>query len=341
MTVTEIAKLAGVSIGTVDRVIHNRGRVAPVTKQKVQEIIDKYDYQPNLIARHLKRQTHYKIGVLLPELKSGYGYWETMYNSMIETAEKEFSAFSFSVEPYFFKRPAEESLRTQFNAMVESECDAYIIAPVMLSETLELLYSIKDIKPYCFVDSPLPDASPVVTIVQNPYKAGYLAGRLTEMAAGYKKGSYVVLESFNKAFNLSERARGFCDWFRQKSKSYKPICWLAKDFSNDGIRVDVKQILDSVEDLAGICTVSVEVQFVADEIIKANRKADVAVVGFDLVEGNYKALKEGGIDCLISQQPQEQGRIAVRQLFRTLIYEETVAPEIEIPAEIFFKENLI
>ena len=39
MTITEIAKLAGVSIGTVDRVIHKRGRVSPKTVARVEEII--------------------------------------------------------------------------------------------------------------------------------------------------------------------------------------------------------------------------------------------------------------------------------------------------------------
>jgi len=42
MTVHEIAALAGVSIGTVDRVLHKRGRVSAATKAKIEAIIEQY-----------------------------------------------------------------------------------------------------------------------------------------------------------------------------------------------------------------------------------------------------------------------------------------------------------
>jgi LacI family transcriptional regulator len=53
MTIPEIAKKAGVSIATVDRVLHKRGRVSDKTIKKIQEIIDTYGYEPNPFARNL------------------------------------------------------------------------------------------------------------------------------------------------------------------------------------------------------------------------------------------------------------------------------------------------
>ena len=52
VTLNEIAKLANVSVGTVDRVIHNRGRVSEETKKRVQQLIDDLDYKPNVIAQN-------------------------------------------------------------------------------------------------------------------------------------------------------------------------------------------------------------------------------------------------------------------------------------------------
>ena len=341
MTVTEIAKQAGVSIGTVDRVLHNRGRVSSATKEKIQELIDQFGYQPNPIARHLKKSTPYRIGVLLPELGTGYGYWEQLYDGIISAAREDFSAFSFSIEPFFFKRPLTYSLTSRFNSMVAADCDAYIIAPVMRKETQRLLGGVLVAKPYCFVDSPLPNTEPVFTIAQNPYKAGFIAGRLTELTAGKKTGTYAVLQVFDESFNQDERARGFGDWFYNNALGSKVIHVLAKDASPAAISQTVQLLLEAHADLVGVCTVSVEVQFVADTLMQAGRKDDIAVVGFDLVARNRAALENGSIDCLISQQPKEQGRIAVRQLFRSLVYEETLDSSIEIPVEIFFKENLI
>ncbi|MPM12713.1 Catabolite control protein A [bioreactor metagenome] len=73
MTISEIAKLAHVSIGTVDRVLHKRGRVAPETIKKIMSIVEDYGYQPNTYARNLKLSKDFTIGVLLPLLHSEFG----------------------------------------------------------------------------------------------------------------------------------------------------------------------------------------------------------------------------------------------------------------------------
>ena len=47
------------------------------------------------------------------------------------------------------------------------------------------------------------------------------------------------------------------------------------------------------------------------------------------------------IDCVISQNPEEQGRRAITQIFRKIILEEDVEKQIEMPFDIYFKENLL
>ena len=59
-TIKDIAKLANVSIGTVDRVIHNRGYVSPDTKKRVKQAIKTLNYTPNIYARQLKLAKKYE-----------------------------------------------------------------------------------------------------------------------------------------------------------------------------------------------------------------------------------------------------------------------------------------
>ncbi|MDR2479893.1 MAG: LacI family DNA-binding transcriptional regulator, partial [Treponema sp.] len=66
MTVYEIAALAGVSIGTVDRVLHKRGRVSAATKARIEAIINEHQFTPNPIARRLKRNRPYRFCALIP-----------------------------------------------------------------------------------------------------------------------------------------------------------------------------------------------------------------------------------------------------------------------------------
>ena len=65
-TAQQIADLAGVSRGTVDRALHNRGRVNPEVKEKIQKIALELGYKPNLIGQALVRSKQdFKLGVIL------------------------------------------------------------------------------------------------------------------------------------------------------------------------------------------------------------------------------------------------------------------------------------
>ncbi len=68
-TVKDIAERAGVSRGTVDRVLHDRGRVADDVKVKVQQAIEALEYKPNLVARSMATQKTFTIACLLPDPK--------------------------------------------------------------------------------------------------------------------------------------------------------------------------------------------------------------------------------------------------------------------------------
>ncbi|MDO4471239.1 MAG: helix-turn-helix domain-containing protein, partial [Bacillota bacterium] len=55
ITVKEIAEIAGVSRGTVDRALKNRSGISPETKKKILKIAEKYDYHPNVIGTALAK----------------------------------------------------------------------------------------------------------------------------------------------------------------------------------------------------------------------------------------------------------------------------------------------
>jgi LacI family transcriptional regulator len=340
MTVNEIAKLAAVSIGTVDRVVHNRGRVSQETRARIQKIIDETGFQPNAIARHLKLNCKYKIGVLIPEITAESGYWRQLFNGIYRTAETDLSAFSFKAELFPFVRPDRRSFAAQFHAMVNSDCCAYIIAPVLQEQTLFLLYESNTTRPYCFVDSALPGTHPLCTVAQDPFRAGYLAGRMTELTA-VQKGIYAVIKSDTEAYNQNERARGFCEWFGCKSQHDKAVLISGCSADKKTICTEIDTLLENYPAVAGICLVNASTHIAASYIHQIGLKDRISVTGFDLVTENCEMLRSGLIDCLISQEPAEQGRQVMTQLYRKLVLEEDAKESIQIPIDIYFKENLI
>lgn len=338
MTVTEIAKRAGVSIGTVDRVLHDRGRVSASTREKIRAIIEEEGFQPNPLARHLKRNRGYRIGVLIPGIEFESRYWRQIYDAIVRAAA-EFSVFSIAVELFNFDRPVSSSLEASYSSLLASGCDGYIIAPVMQEETLALLVKQPPGVPYCLIDSPLPGAAPFSTIAQDPFRGGEVAGRLMELLrpAG---GPFAVVRPFTEAFNLNERARGFASWFSGNGRAevIDLVCPEKRDLEMHAI---LGRTLRERPDIRGFFTVSSAVHVVAEYLAANGEKEGRAVIGYDLVPENVACLRDGRIDCLISQRPEEQGRYAVRQLYRTIVLEEVPESEIPMPLDIFFKENLV
>lgn len=338
MTVIEIAKRAGVSIGTVDRVLHMRGRVAPETRQRIQDIIDAEGYRPNPLARHLKRNRVFRIGVLIPGLEKESGYWNLIYDGILKAAE-ELSAFSFKIELFDFVRPDRASLVSAFERMTASGCCAYIIAPVMQEETLVLLMGQEGQPLYTLLDSPLPGARPVSTVAQDPFRGGYLAGKMMDLVSR-SNGPYATVRPYTEAFNLNERARGFNAWFSSRP-DVKVLDIVCSELHMDETYQILEDTLRRNPDLKGIFAVSSIGHKIADFIDAKGRKKDISIIGYDLVTENVQHLENGKIDCLISQRPEEQGHHALYQLYRKIVLEEEPTPQIDMPFDIYFKENLL
>lgn len=64
--VKDIAEASGVSIATVDRALHNRGRISQATRERILRIAEALGYQPNLAARYLKKPKALRISIHLP-----------------------------------------------------------------------------------------------------------------------------------------------------------------------------------------------------------------------------------------------------------------------------------
>src|SRR5687768_18386373 len=91
----DIAKLANVSVGTVDRVIHKRGEVAEESYDRIMAIVEKTGYTPNLIARTLGSNKSFKIVAVTPE-PSQDEYWKFAQDGIAQ-AKDDWSQYSLQI----------------------------------------------------------------------------------------------------------------------------------------------------------------------------------------------------------------------------------------------------
>lgn len=83
VTIKDIARECGVGVSTVSRAMNNHPDINPATKEKIKEVMDKYNYIPNNSARNLKRTDAQAIAVLVK------GIGNPFFSSMITTIERE------------------------------------------------------------------------------------------------------------------------------------------------------------------------------------------------------------------------------------------------------------
>ncbi len=337
MTITEIAKKVGVSIGTVDRVLHNRGKVSPATREKIEKAIAEYKYTPNPIAQHLKKNRDYCIGVLIPVLNSESEYWQSLFDG-IRKAEQELSVFSIRVVYIEFDRTIKGSCIQAGKKMLDLSIDALIMAPVVPDEAYEVLNMFSHI-PYIFVDSPLPHSKPLFTLAQNPFKAGYCAARVMKMLEPQGE-CFVCIQLHSDAYNLKERSRGFMAYFARYSDAdvhHKSWDW---DNREDSIFEFLDSVFAKYPSIDGFFIPNNAVFMLHSYLIAKNIEKTFSIIGFDLQKNNVDCLLKGNIDMVISQQQLSQGYQAVSLLYKKMILNQSPDTDTDIGIEIYYRENL-
>jgi LacI family transcriptional regulator len=335
MTVHEIADLAGVSIGTVDRVIHKRGRVSAATKARIEAIITQYQFTPNLIASRLKRGRTCRFCVVLPRRDQDAGYW-TQAIEGIERGADEVKPLGVETEIIEYDRYTFATAQAKIRLALSKKPDGMIFAPVGLIKSLLSEVREKQI-PYIFFDSDFPEMTPLCTISQDPAKGGYLAGRLMHLFAGAVTKPVAVLDAHSKDYHIIRRREGFLRYAGEQRFSAT-----VKEYSEEQelSEQEIRSFLKKNPDLTGIFVTNCFAHRVAQTVKNSRIRRNFFIIGYDLIPDNKVLLQEGFIDAIISQRPEEQCRQAVVNLYRHIILEEKIPLKIEIPLDIYIKENI-
>jgi LacI family transcriptional regulator len=337
MTVKEIAELAGVSIGTVDRVLHSRGRVSAETRTRIQAIIERSGFTPNPIARSLRRNKPYRFCAVLPRKDEDSGYWG-LANQGIREAAGELVHFGVQTSILEFDRYDPLSFRETLAKADGENPDGLLLPPVLPPESRAFIQSIDGKIPYAFFDADLPGCRPVCTIGQDPYKAGCLAGRLVHLLAGSKPASFAVLSAHSEDYHIRRRQDGFLDYLA--GVQARGVLREGVDLEQDAAAAgSLAALLREQADLRGVFVTSASAHRLARARGQLRYRRPFVIVGFDLVPANQRMLAEGSLDAIISQRPQEQGRQGLLNLYRAIVLGRPVPGRLEMPLDIYLKEN--
>lgn len=344
ITIIEVAKKAGVSKGTVDRVVHNRGEVSKESADKVRKAIEELDYQPNLYASLLASRKSRVIACLLPRFTKG-DFWEKLYLGFIQGSET-VSSLNIHTQVFLYDEYDPESFSKVSEEMLETEPSGVVMQPFFKDDSMALVSKLESRSiPFVFVDSKLDGADYLAYYGMPMYKSGRLCAHLLTERLQYGDVDEVAVVRINRdkakrSDPTLERRAGFTDYMR----SHFPDCRIHHVFIDPGDSEGTFKTLDDFfkarPDVKCIVMFNSRIHLLT-EYLKANPVEGRRVIGYDDLEKNIEAVKAGYVTLLISEHIEEQAKQAVITLAdNILMYKRPVSKDNYMHMDILTRFNL-
>jgi len=333
-TIADIARLSGVSKGTVDRVLHKRGRVSAQAAEKVNQVLEKIDYQPNIIAKQLKRSKNFQVLCIIPNPKLD-PYWSPLFRLVEDYKKPSTLKISFIFE--YFDPFDQSSFINLSNSLNFDQIDLVILTPIFFNESIFLISQLKRSNiPYITFNASTELAGGLSFIGQNLRQSGQLSGHLLQLLDPNPGTilSFHLLEDFNNTIHMKKKQAGL-EYYFEKNRINKKI------ISVNAIEGNLENIIDqSIENYnpKGISVSNSLGHIVASRLKAKNLK--IPFIAYDITKENEFYLNSGEIDFIIEQNPYKQLEAAIKQAQEYLIFETKPKNQIYIPLEIISKENL-
>ncbi len=341
--IIDIARMAGVSPGTVDRVLHNRGEVSEEKRTKILSIIDDIQYQPNILARSLARKKTLRFASLLPEYHPGE-YWEAPEKG-IDKAQTEIRNYNIVLEKLYYNQFNVQSFVSVSEKLLNTNPDAVLLTPTFRNEAAALMGQLHTRNiPGVYIDSNAEDDYYLSYFGQHSYQSGYAAARLLEN--GLPHGSEVLIVRTIRTAGASSnqtqrREEGFMAYFQEKNLANKYHFIHVKLSADDhtGNLKEIEKVFKKSPGIRAAIVFNSRVYQLAD-IFKKLGTTGMKLIGYDLSGDNVSCLKNELVSFLIAQRPEDQGYQGIMALCNRLVFNKEIKRINYMPIDILTRENI-
>jgi LacI family transcriptional regulator len=303
-TMKEIAQLAGVSRGTVDRVLNHRGIVNEDTEKKVLEIARLLNYQPNKAGMALAAQKKkLKIGVLL------FGADNPFFDEVIDglTAKlAELSIYGCSTLERRIPFDLETQLAT-IDELAAEEIHGLILSPYndpKVQEKIDALWE-KNI-PCVTVNTDLPSSRRIAYVGSDDAKCGRTAAGLLKLLTQGQGTVGIITGSLN-VLSHQERVQAFAAHLAKTAAGIR-IADVVECYDDDYKSYEaVNALLAAHPEITALYFAAAGVYGGCKAVLNASLPVPLTIISFDAVPSTRDMLQQGIISATICQQPQEQG----------------------------------
>jgi LacI family transcriptional regulator len=340
--IKDIAVLAGVSIGTVDRVLHERGEVAEKTRENVMKIVKDLDYSPNYIAQVLKTKKKLHLVSLLPDPSEDNTFWDR-HPLGIRKAMDELEPLSVTLSQVTFDLLDEVDFQKKTMEVLTLHPDGVILAPIFKTESISFCSKLsKKQIPFVFVDGFIQETKFLSYTGEDIFQSGRVAGQLIDMVTPEKKDILIIniTRNLQNVHHLNNRTQGFLSYFPESGRNKgNKINLSLSNTVRDDIKREIDKVLTVNPNIGSIFVSGSKSFKIADYIVSEGIRS-VNLIGYDLLERNVAYLKSGIIKFLIGQRPEEQTYKGVRKLFEYLSLNRVPEKVEYLPVDVVTSENV-
>jgi LacI family transcriptional regulator len=333
----QIAELANVSIGTVDRALHGRNGIRESTRQRILQIASQIGYTPNLAARALSAsRAGMRIGVCIPrEIRF---FYDQLWGGVLDEAGRLAQlGVQFEYRPVRSlgeddTKALKELLKAGVNGIVVAAGNPEGLSP-LINDAEE-----KGVRVVCVsTDAPASRRSSIVCV--DPWLNGHLAGEL--MGKFVPPNSKVaVVAGMLMALDHRTKTDGFSDAFPRHCEGGEIVSILEGHEDEDESFQKTFDLLGRVPELAGLYVNTVNCLPVCRALGARKMAGKVKLITTDLFSEMAPYFQKGTISASIYQQPFRQGQIAVRLMADHLTSKTSFPPTVHLSPGVVMSSNL-
>ena len=312
-TIEIIAQKAGVSRGTVDRVLHNRGQVRAATEERVRAVMAEMDFQPNALGRafYLSRRKN-KIGVLV-------SFREPDFQKQVMQGINDGMVYA-----------QQHGIETLIEVAAPDDAIGYLAALKRLIDSgvrcLALRGIVSEEVNACLRELPQ-DQIPIITynqdidsslrscfVGQDSYRSGVCAAALME-AISPRQGCTLIVGVDWLHYSSEERIQGFVQYFQSLPDGEMDVSQVIYGKGTHDLAYRLtKAKLEELPQITGIFVSGAGLSGAAHAVDDAGLSGKVKVVGYDATDSNIPYLEKGTVQFLIDQGPYQQGYKSIQLL---------------------------
>ncbi len=333
---SEIAKIAKVSIGTVGRALNGRGRINEATRQHVLQIARDLGYKPNLAARALSVGQGFRIGVCIP--KELHFYYDQVRAGIFDEARR-YEHLGLDV----FYRPVNRLASGEVEKVREllgENIKALILTPGAPKKLTPLINEAqqKGIQVVC-VNTDAPGSNRASVVSTDPELAGRVAGELMGRLVPPKSQVGIVTGMLHTDIHY-KTVRGFSELLPRVCPGAEVAEVLEGHEDEDETFAKCMRLLRQSPKLAGIYVNTVNCLPVCRALTSTGRSGKVKLITTDLFREMVPYFEEGTIVASIHQRPYFQGQAAVRLVMDHLISSRAIPPTFYLNPNVVLRSNV-